>query len=81
MRYSCSKEIDQLVRTYVRRNWTYRRGRRHGLLSPPACGLFVIVPGTPSDWRARANLQRDINRIEELALGGLSPCGRTSQTA
>lgn len=70
MRYSCSKEVDQLVRRSLHQRWTNRRARTHGLLSPPSCSLFVTAPGTPSDWRTLANLQRDIDRVERLALGG-----------
>lgn len=67
MRYSCSKEIDQLVRRCVQRDWMYRRGKKHGLLSPPRCGLFVVVPGTPSDRRTLRNFERDLRRVRMLA--------------
>jgi hypothetical protein len=67
MKYSCSKEINQIVRHCVQRDWTFRRGAKHGLLSPPRCGLFVVVPGTPGDYRALRNFERDVNRIRELA--------------
>lgn len=67
MRYSCSKDIDQLVRRYIQHDWTYRRGRKHGLLSPPSCGLFVVVPGTPSDCRTLQNFERDLRRVRQLA--------------
>ena len=63
MRYSRCKEIDELVRGYIRRDWSYRRGRKHGRLSPPGCAAYVTVPGTPSDWRALANLKRDLARL------------------
>lgn len=66
MKYSSCKQIDQIVRQYLRQCWTYKRGRKHGLLSPPECKLFVSVPGTPSDRRAAANFQRDIYRLERL---------------
>lgn len=67
MRYSCSKDIDQIVRRFIQRDWTYRRGRKHGLLSPPRSGVSVIVPGTPSDWRALRNFERDVRRVLQLA--------------
>lgn len=63
MRYSRCKEIDQLVRSYIRHDWTYRRGQKHGRLSPPGCAAYVTVPGTPSDRRALANFKRDLARI------------------
>lgn len=67
MRYSCSKDIDQIARRFIRRDWTYRRGRKHGLLSPPRSGLFVVVPGTPSDCRTLRNFERDLRRVCHLA--------------
>jgi hypothetical protein len=62
MKYSCAKDIDCLVRQHVDGGWTYRRGRKHGTLSPPAGGPRVTVPGTPSDWRALRNFERDLRR-------------------
>jgi hypothetical protein len=67
MRYSCSKDIDHIVRCCIRSDWTYRRGSKHGLLSPPRSGLFVVVPGTPSDCRTLRNFERDLRRVRHLA--------------
>jgi len=66
MRYSCSKDIDQIVRRFIQLDWTYRRGKKHGLLSPPRSGLFVVVPGTPSDYRTLRNFERDVKRVSNL---------------
>jgi len=73
MRYSCSKDIDRLVRRCVREDWTFRRGGKHGLLSPPRCGLFVVVPCTPGDARSLVNFERDLRR---LALRASAASGR-----
>lgn len=67
MTYSCSKDIDKLVRRYIKQDWIFRRGKKHGLLRPPGCGLFVVVPGTPSDVRSLRNFERDLRRILRLA--------------
>ncbi len=67
MRYSCSKEIREIVRSYVQLDWTYRRGKKHGLLRPPNSGLFVVIPGTPSDIRTVKNFERDLKRVGALA--------------
>lgn len=64
MRYSSSKDVDRLVRSYVRRDWVFRRGAKHGRLSPPGSARFATIPGTPSDCRSLANLRRDLERIE-----------------
>lgn len=65
MRYSTSKEIDEVVRKYVSRNWVFKRGKKHGLLYPPNCGLFVVVPGSPSDHRAGCIFSQEIRRLEK----------------
>lgn len=65
MKYSSSKDVDRLVRHYVRRDWVFRRGARHGRLSPPGDDRFVTIPGTPGDCCTLANLRRDIARIEQ----------------
>ncbi|NRT58065.1 hypothetical protein [Sphaerotilus uruguayifluvii] len=62
-RYSTCRETNALVRRLVRQAWTYRRGSKHGKLSPPGCGLFVTIPGTPGDFRSVRNLERDIRRL------------------
>ena len=67
MRYSRCKEVDRLVQVYLHYGWSYRRGKKHGLLSPKNCGLLVVVPGTPSDHRAWRNFERDLKRAQKLA--------------
>lgn len=64
MKYSTSKEINAVVREYISRNWLFRRGKKHGLLYPPNCGLFVVVPGSPSDNRARCIFSQELRRLE-----------------
>ncbi|QEN00837.1 hypothetical protein EWH46_08645 [Sphaerotilus sulfidivorans] len=67
MRYSCSKDINRIVRRCIQSDWTYRRGGKHGLLSPPGSTLFVVVPGTPGDCRTPQNFERDLRRVCHLA--------------
>ena len=64
MKYSSSKGVDRLVHAHVRRDWVVRHGGKHGRLLPPGGDHFVTIPGTSSDCRTLANLQRDIARIE-----------------
>lgn len=72
MKYSASKEINKLVRKYIRRSWTFRRGKKHGHLYPPNSGLFVVVPGTPGDIRAGSNFNQDLRRLEKkIKLGNV----------
>ena len=67
MRYSCSKDINRIVRRCIQSDWTYRRGGKHGLLSPPGSTLFVDVPATPGDCRTPQNFERDLRRVCHLA--------------
>jgi hypothetical protein len=67
MRYSCSKDIDRIVRRCIQSDWTYRRGSKHGLLAPPGSALSVVVPATPGDCRTPRNFERDLRRIRQSA--------------
>lgn len=67
MKYPCSMDINRIVRRRIQSDWSYRRGKKHGLLSPPRRGLFVVVPGTPSDFRTLRNFKRDLRRVRSLA--------------
>lgn len=60
MRYSKSKEFDQLVRQLVREGWRYWRGKRHGRLVPPKGYPVLTVAGSPSDWRALENFRHQV---------------------
>lgn len=64
MKYSASKEVDDIVRKYIRLKWRYKRGKKHGLLYPPNCGLFIVVPGSPSDSLAGCIFSQEIRRLE-----------------
>ena len=61
MHFSSDKDIAAVVRDYVRKGWRFTRGKRHGKLISPD-GKRVIVPGTPSDRRARSNFLGDLRR-------------------
>lgn len=74
MKYSTSKEIDRVVRKYIKRSWTFRRGKKHGHLYPPGSGLFVVVPCSPSDYRADSNFSQDLRRLEKKLYCGDSKC-------
>lgn len=76
MRYSRSKEIDRIVRSHLQMDWTYRRGTKHGLLSPPNSRLFVVVPGSPSDHRASRNFERDLRRLGDVIARSADPVQR-----
>jgi hypothetical protein len=62
-RYSSMREIDLLVHDLIRNGWTFRRGGKHGLLSPPGGTPTVTVPCSPSDWRAFLNFKRDVRNV------------------
>lgn len=62
MRYSNNKEVAALVRALVDTGWRYMNGNKHGKIIAPN-GRKLAVPGTPSDWRASMNFQRDVRRL------------------
>jgi hypothetical protein len=66
MRYSNNKEVAVLVRALVKTGWRYMNGKKHGKVIAPN-GRRVAVPGTPSDWRASMNFQRDVRRLALIA--------------
>jgi hypothetical protein len=62
MQYSKDKRIACVVRVLLVQGWRYLPGRKHGKLVAPN-GRKLSVPGTPSDWRAGLNFERDARRI------------------
>jgi hypothetical protein len=66
MRYSNNKEVAALVRALVNTGWRYMNGKKHGKIIAPN-GRKLAVPGTPSDWRASINFQRDVRRLVLIA--------------
>lgn len=62
MRYSNGKEVAATVRHLLANRWRYISGKKHGKLISPN-GKKLAVPGTPSDWRASLNFNRDVRRI------------------
>lgn len=63
MKYSSQKDIDQLVRSLVRKGWLYWRGRKHGRLQAPFGMTTLTVPVSPSDTHAFQNFRRDVERL------------------
>lgn len=62
MKYSTNKDIAHLISELVREGWRFQRGGRHGKLRSPS-GRYLIVPGSPSDWRAFKNFERDARQM------------------
>lgn len=69
MKYSCSKDIDLIVRRHIDSGWLYQRGKKHGSLVPPTGWPRVVIPGTPSDWRSLRNFERDLKWAHRTACG------------
>lgn len=62
MKYSANKEINDLVKYFVKQGWIFRWGRKHGRLIHPS-GHSTTVPKTPSDYRASKNFLSDIRKM------------------
>ena len=55
-----SKKITQKkVVDLLREGWTYRSGKKHGVIISPI-GSRVAIPSTPSDYRAGMNFLASI---------------------
>jgi hypothetical protein len=63
-KYSSNKEINQIVKGLVKKNWQFKFGSKHGRIESPV-GIKFTVPKSPSDWRAAMNFQRDIARLNQ----------------
>lgn len=64
MKYCSMKEINELVRQQLKKNWSFSRKGKHGRLMPPGGTPFIVVPGTPSDRRAFLNFRQSIRNLE-----------------
>lgn len=62
MKYSKSKELNQIVRALVREGWSFRRGGKHGRISHPSGHPILTVSGSPSDWRTVENFRHQVRR-------------------
>lgn len=63
MKYCACREIGALVKTLVRKGWTFRRGGKHGKLRGPSGTLTLTVPRSPSDHRAFLNFNHDVRHV------------------
>ena len=62
-KFSSCKEIGALVSMKVSQGWSFHIGKRHGKLVSPF-GIKLVVPCSPSDYRAFQNFKRDMRAIE-----------------
>lgn len=68
MRYSANREIADHVEILIKeKGWKYvaQGNHKHAKLVAPN-GRKTTVPGTPSDWRAIKNFQRDTAYLASL---------------
>ena len=63
VQYSSNKDINKLVRQKVREGWFWEKGRKHGKLHSPDGDGYIAVPGSPSDYRAPRNFERELTRL------------------
>jgi len=63
-KYSSNKEINQIVKDLIKKNWKFKFGSKHGRIQSPV-GIKFTVPKSPSDWRAVMNFKRDIKKLKQ----------------
>ena len=68
MKYSGNRDIHNLVKKLLQNGWIYKRGRKHGRVILPGHGLFVTIPGSPSDCRSYENFRAEVRKVEKCSL-------------
>lgn len=63
MKYSGSKEINEVIKKLLRSNWTFSHGKKHGKLLPPNSKAYLTIATTPSDRNSIKSFLRDLKRI------------------
>lgn len=63
MKYCSNKEIDQLIRQLLGQGWSFRRGSKHGRLTPPEGWPTLTVASSPGDCRSLQNFRRDLRQV------------------
>lgn len=66
-KYCANKDIQKLVLEMIGKSWSFKNKRKHGVLIAPT-GQRVIIPSSPSDFRAYINLRsnlRSLSRFQE----------------
>jgi len=61
-KYCTNKEIHKLVKEKVSKGWYFKKGKKHGVLIAPI-GKKLIIPTSPSDYRAYYNLRSTIRSL------------------
>jgi hypothetical protein len=72
-RYSTDSYINDIVKQLVKEGWRYKQGGKHGKVIAPQRAAILIVPTSPSDWRASHQFRADLRR--SLRLRGLGTSG------
>ena len=63
--FSNNKEISELVRLEVKLGAAFTKGRKHGKLRL-SNGRLIIVPCSPSDFRAEKNFKCELMRRKKI---------------
>lgn len=68
--YSTDKDFNSYIDGLIQAGWIFKpKGhRKHAKLIAPN-GRSMSIAGSPSDWRALRNLQRDTARLAALPAG------------
>ncbi|MCS4533304.1 phosphoribosylglycinamide formyltransferase [Neisseria montereyensis] len=61
-KFSNNKTINYMVRQLLKQGWHVRKGKKHDVLIAPN-NRRCAIPGSPSDYRAILNFNRDIKNL------------------
>lgn len=63
MKYSKSKEVNEIVEKVLDQGWTIETGAKHYVLVPvDRTKRKIAVPGTPGDHRSVLNFRAEVRR-------------------
>ena len=60
MKYCSNKDVNKLIIGLLKKEWVFRKGKKHGRLSHPNYRGKIIIPSSPSDHRVLMNIHREI---------------------
>jgi len=65
MKYSSNKDINKYIQKLIKKGgWNYKRGKKHGRISPPLGFPTLTIPTSPSDSHAFMNFKRESIRAD-----------------
>jgi hypothetical protein len=62
MKYCANKDVNKLIRQFLRKGWSFSHSKKHGRLTHPKGFPVITISKTPSDSRCVMNIRNDLLR-------------------